>query len=108
MQSGAAFFNTTAPHRVKVPLRCQAPTPPAVTMLSVGSGFSPTKKVRMFAGYAGWSPGQLEDEMKRGAWVTHPASLELVFNIDPQNLWKKILREKNIFRAVPIKIPDRY
>ena len=29
-----------------------------------------------FAGYAGWSPGQLEDEMKRKAWVTHPASLE--------------------------------
>ena len=34
----------------------------------------------MFAGYAGWSPGQLEDEMKRKAWLTHPASLELVFD----------------------------
>ena len=42
----------------------------------------------MFAGYAGWSPGQLEDEMKRKAWLTHPASLELVFDTDSDQLWQ--------------------
>jgi len=40
------------------------------------------------AGYAGWSPGQPEDEMKREARLTHPASLELVFDSDPAQLWK--------------------
>lgn len=44
--------------------------------------------------YAGWSPGQLEDEMKRAAWVTHPASLDLVFNPDTATLWSSILRQK--------------
>ncbi|MFO1487288.1 MAG: YqgE/AlgH family protein [Verrucomicrobiota bacterium] len=60
-------------------------------LVELGESFSPTRQVKMFAGYAGWSPGQLEDEMKREAWLTHPASIELVFNTDPTRLWKKIL-----------------
>ena len=28
-------------------------------------------KIRLFAGYAGWSPGQLDEEMKRQAWLVH-------------------------------------
>ena len=49
----------------------------------------------MFAGYAGWSPGQLEGEMKRKAWLTHPASIELVFEADPNKLWQMIVRQKD-------------
>ena len=60
-------------------------------LVDLGESFSDTRKVKMFAGYAGWSPGQLEDEMKREAWLTHPASIELVFDADPAQLWKKIL-----------------
>ena len=63
-------------------------------LLEMGQSFSPTRKIKMFAGYAGWSPGQLEDEMKRKAWLTHPASLELVFDTAPEQLWQEILRRK--------------
>ncbi|HEU6449113.1 MAG TPA: YqgE/AlgH family protein [Verrucomicrobiae bacterium] len=63
-------------------------------LLEAGESFSPTKKIRMFAGYSGWSPGQLEDEMKRKAWLTFPASLELVFETPPEQLWQKILKNK--------------
>jgi putative transcriptional regulator len=63
-------------------------------LLEVGESFSPTKKVRLFAGYAGWSPGQLEGEMKRKAWLTFPASVELVFETPPERLWQKILEDK--------------
>jgi putative transcriptional regulator len=45
----------------------------------------------MFAGYSGWGPGQLESEMQRKAWLTYPASLELVLDTDPAKLWQKIL-----------------
>jgi predicted nucleic-acid-binding protein len=41
-----------------------------------------------------WSPGQLENEMKRKAWLTFPASLELVFETPPDQLWQKILKSK--------------
>src|SRR2546422_8115361 len=46
----------------------------------IGESFSPTRKMKLFAGYAGWSPGQLEAEMKRKSWLTHTTSLELVFD----------------------------
>jgi len=64
------------------------------SLMEIGESFSPTRKLKMFVGYAGWSPGQLEDEMKRKAWLTHPASLELVFETEPAQLWKMILRQK--------------
>jgi putative transcriptional regulator len=62
-------------------------------LVDLGESFSTTKRIRTFAGYAGWSPGQLEDEMKRNAWLTHPASLELVFG-SMEKLWQSILRQK--------------
>lgn len=63
-------------------------------LAEVGESFSITKKIRLFAGYAGWSGGQLEDEMKRKAWLTHPASLELIFDTPPLQLWREILIRK--------------
>lgn len=63
-------------------------------LVELGESFSPTRKIKLFAGYAGWSPGQLEDELKRDAWLTHPASIDLVFDADSAQLWQKILREK--------------
>jgi putative transcriptional regulator len=63
-------------------------------LTEIGDSFSATRKVKLFAGYAGWSPGQLEDELKREAWLTHPASLKLVFEADPAQLWRLILEQK--------------
>jgi len=64
------------------------------SLVEIGESFSPTKKVKLFAGYAGWSPGQLESEMKRKAWLTHPASLDLIFDTPPEKLWQTVLRTK--------------
>ena len=64
------------------------------SLMEIGESFSPTQKVKLFAGYAGWSPGQLEDEMKRKAWLTHPASLELVFDTPAEQLWQLVLKRK--------------
>lgn len=63
-------------------------------LIEISESFSPTRKIKMFAGYAGWSPGQLEDEIKRKAWLTHPASVGLVFDSEPEQLWQQILRKK--------------
>ena len=62
-------------------------------LVEVGGSFSSTQQVRVFAGYAGWSPGQLDDEMKREAWLTHPASMDLVFHEKPEELWQLVLRK---------------
>jgi putative transcriptional regulator len=63
-------------------------------LIEIGESFSPDRKIKLFAGYAGWGPGQLEDEMKRSAWLTFPASLHLVFDASPALLWKSILSQK--------------
>ena len=62
-------------------------------LVEIGESFSATQNVRVFAGYAGWSPGQLDDEMKREAWLIHPASMDLVFHEKPEELWQLILRK---------------
>ena len=62
-------------------------------LLELGGSFSVTQQVRIFAGYAGWGEGQLEDEMKRKAWVTHPASVDHVFAIPPGQLWRAVMIE---------------
>jgi putative transcriptional regulator len=64
-------------------------------------------KIRVFAGYAGWSPGQLDEEMKRAAWISHPASLDLIFHADPQNLWSFVLKKKGWqYRLLADSPPD--
>lgn len=67
-------------------------------LMDIGESFSAQKKVRLFVGYAGWSGGQLEDEMKRKAWTLFPASLELVFDTPPEKLWAEVLNRKGGWR----------
>ena len=67
-------------------------------LVDVGESFSSEKKIKMFAGYAGWSGGQLEEEMKRKAWLIFPASLELVFETPPEKLWQTVLHRKGGWR----------
>ena len=76
------------------------------TLIEWGESLSPTRKIKMFAGYAGWSPGQLESEMKRKAWLTHPASIELVFDSPPEHLWQEILRRKGWQYKILAQSPD--
>lgn len=65
-------------------------------LMDIGESYSPSHKIRMFAGYAGWSPGQLDKEMARKDWLVHPATLELVFNVKPEKLWQQILKQKGM------------
>ena len=60
----------------------------------ISESYSPTRQVKVFAGYAGWSPGQLDDEMKRESWLTHQATIDLVFNTPSQELWQSIIKQK--------------
>ena len=76
------------------------------SLLEIGDSLSPTRKLKLFAGYAGWSPGQLEDEMKRKAWLTYPASLELVFETECDQLWQTILRRKGWKYKLLAQMPE--
>lgn len=44
---------------------------------------------KVMLGYAGWSAGQLEDEMRENMWVHLPASTDILFRTDTESLWNK-------------------
>lgn len=52
------------------------------------------RQVRLFAGYAGWSAGQLEGEIAAGAWWVVDAEPGDVFTVEPADLWKRVLRRQ--------------
>jgi putative transcriptional regulator len=45
---------------------------------------------RVFCGYAGWGPGQLESEIEAGGWMSYPAVLDDVFR-SPDEMWKTVM-----------------
>ncbi len=77
------------------------------TLVEIATSYSAAQQLRLYAGYSGWAPGQLEDELKRKAWVTHPASVELVFHTESKTLWRRILRLKEHWRyRLLAEMPD--
>jgi putative transcriptional regulator len=50
--------------------------------------------VRLFAGSAGWAPGQLEDELAEGAWWVADGTAADVLGADPDGLWATVLRRQ--------------
>lgn len=49
-----------------------------------------SKDLRVYTGYAGWGPGQLDAEIARGDWIVASESVEAVFDDAPDQLWKKL------------------
>lgn len=48
--------------------------------------------IRFFIGYSGWTGGQLDGELKEESWLTVPATKDLIFNTDPEDVWKNSLK----------------
>jgi putative transcriptional regulator len=62
--------------------------------------------IRVFAGYAGWGPGQLDDELTREDWILEPALASDVFSEEPDALWGTVLERKGGQYALLARMPD--
>jgi putative transcriptional regulator len=51
-------------------------------------------RARVFTGYSGWGPGQLEAEMAVDSWIIEPARADDVFTDTPDLLWSRVLERK--------------
>jgi putative transcriptional regulator len=49
--------------------------------------------VRVYAGYAGWGPGQLESEIDAGAWHILKGDAKVVFDPEPETQWKRLFEK---------------
>jgi putative transcriptional regulator len=56
----------------------------------------PPNDVRVYMGYSGWGPGQLASEITEGAWLIGPPAADLVFRVQPNNVWEMSLRRMGI------------
>jgi putative transcriptional regulator len=52
------------------------------------------RRLRLFAGYAGWGPGQLEAELEEPSWIVVAAEPDDPFADDPEELWKTVVQRK--------------
>ncbi|HSD09431.1 MAG TPA: YqgE/AlgH family protein [Candidatus Binatia bacterium] len=52
----------------------------------------PPTDLRILLGYAGWAPGQLEIEMRSGAWLTAEVTPDIVFRTPLESIWDRTLR----------------
>jgi putative transcriptional regulator len=57
---------------------------------SMVAGGTSAHRVRLYAGYAGWIPGQLDAEIRRGSWTVVAAAEQHVFSNDPEGVWKRL------------------
>jgi len=64
------------------------------------------QNLRVFRGYAGWSAGQLEDELEEGSWLVVASALDDLFTANPLGLWRNVLRRGGGRRALLADAPD--
>jgi putative transcriptional regulator len=50
----------------------------------------PLQGLRVYAGYSGWAPGQLQDEIERGGWRVLPADAATIFEMEPSRIWPEL------------------
>ncbi|OEV09988.1 putative transcriptional regulator [Streptomyces sp. Amel2xB2] len=73
--------------------------PPELLAAELGS-------LRIFAGYAGWGPGQLEKELSEGAWYVVESEPGDVSSPSPERLWRSVLRRQRSELAMVATYPD--
>lgn len=52
----------------------------------------PAPRARVLAGYAGWGPGQLDEELAQSAWLMADVDVDLVFDVDSTVMWETAIR----------------
>jgi putative transcriptional regulator len=62
------------------------------------------RRLRVFAGHAGWSPGQLAGEIDEGAWWVLSGSPADLFSEDPRTMWRRVLRRQ----PMPLRLLSTY
>ena len=73
--------------------------PPLVVMPGVAG-------LRIFAGYAGWSDGQLEQEIRDGGWYVVESEARDAFTPEPETLWSTVLRRQRGHLALVASLPE--
>ena len=64
------------------------------------------RRARVYAGYSGWAPGQLDAEVQGDSWLVEDPAPEDVFTSDPEGLWSAVVRRKGRAFSMLALMPD--
>jgi len=62
--------------------------------------------VRFFVGYSGWGEGQLTEEIEKGGWILANSDDTVIFDTDPHELWRVLMRKMGGEYALVSTYPD--
>jgi putative transcriptional regulator len=60
---------------------------------------APSTRLRVYLGYAGWAPGQLQAETEEGAWHVLEGGTDVVFDPDPAGMWQRQIARTEVIQA---------
>ena len=63
-------------------------------------------QIRFYAGYSGWEPKQLDNELKEKSWLVFDANKQFTFADDPRSLWSQVLRSMGNEYAILANFPE--
>jgi putative transcriptional regulator len=67
--------------------------PTIIRDISLGKG---PRQFLLIVGYAGWAPGQLEEELQHKAWFSIPADKEIIFSKQPEKKWQRAMDKRQV------------
>ncbi len=73
--------------------------------LDIAESAAVTQRTRVFAGHAGWGPGQLDEEMEREDWIVESPRPDELFATEPEGLWSQVLTRKGGTFALVARMP---
>ena len=97
---------------VQRPFECAGWSPVAGPVGTVDLSMAPDaidagiESARVFAGYAGWGPAQLDEELDAGAWFVVDAADDDLFTSTPEQLWGAVLRRDEAISAMAAGNPS--
>jgi putative transcriptional regulator len=67
--------------------------PTLIRDISLGKG---PRQFLLIVGYAGWAPGQLEQELQNKAWFSIPADREIIFSKQTEKKWQRAMDKRQV------------
>ncbi|NOS86462.1 MAG: YqgE/AlgH family protein [Ignavibacteria bacterium] len=72
----------------------------------ITSGTAAPEDFRFFLGYSGWTDGQIDDELEINSWIVADTSIENIFSVEPDKLWRETLKGMGKKFAILASFPE--
>lgn len=95
----SAFWWSHEHHRLRWAIRIPAEE-------AINRSHQPGTLIRAYVGYSGWSPGQLENELRLNSWIAAKPNSNLFGQNHDRSLWAEILRELSPYHRLLSEAPE--